>query len=949
MSTTVGRWTPPNPRQRDLESRFQMVTRERLRRVFDSLTPRQQDLLELLPLLFHMNHPLLPGYVSHDTPAGLADYTPSNEAVHAAKRIAKAFTFERHMLRSFAVLGVYLMGSPGTIAYTKHSDLDIWICHDASLPAEALEKLEHKARLIEQYAMKLGLEMHFFVFDAERFRRGETLSLSAESSGSSQHSLLLDEFYRSGLLIAGLPPLWWHVPIEEDARYEEYVAEGLQQRRFSPRNYVDFGGLSQIPPEEFFGAAVWQLYKSIESPYKSMMKLLLMETYASEYPKIALLSHRYKKALVQEGLTLNDLDPYISMYRKVEEYLMANNDPVRLALLRRAFYIKANEDLSQAVDPRQSKNWRRETLEQMTLSWGWTKADLLHLDRRGDWKLDTAIEERRALIKALQKSYAVLSDFARRHGKDKKITESDLNVLGRKLYAAFEKKPGKIEIVTRGICKDPAEAHLSLHQVDSDGREAWLVYADIVLPDEVAQRTPLKRAASVLELLAWCHFNCLAGPGTQWHLYTRDSRLNSFELNKILEAVNEAFPNGELDALPIETLGRAPRLHRALMFVNVGKDALHGRFNEGDVLTSNHTDAFQFGGRRINLVHSASLLFVTSWEEVFCLHHEGVRGLLEAVTEYLQWATPLGSTELPLLKVQCFSADYAQVISQRVERYVDAARRAFSTTSARGATHFIAEIEGAFHQLSAEGGRPHYRIHSSFLALVNALGEARATFARVSFDENCARLSALPTIYTLNKPGRIQIFAAVRKQKADVYIVDEHGALFVQRQDAVDPRAVFDHFRRFFASLTRGDRAGTAVAAEDVLEFYQMLPASGGQMRVKRVNVPPDDRLDYLPLRVFVDVDDADQPLFTIFCGEREFTGADDDGRLFVAIADHVLGMRAGRAPYPIYITDLTLSTRIEARLGVVAVNTMHLLNYKRRIEYQLTKALRRDLAPNKA
>ena len=925
-----------------------MVTRERLRRVYESLTPRQQDLLDLLPLLFHLNHPLLPGYVSHDTPAGVADYSPSSEALLAAKRIAKAFTFERHLLRSFAVLGLYLMGSPGTIAYTKQSDLDIWVCHDAALPPERLAKLEHKARLIEQHALKLGLEMHFFVFDAERFRRGETLRLSAESSGSSQHSLLLDEFYRSGLLLAGLPPLWWHVPIEEDPRYGEFVAEAIQQRRIAARNHVDFGGLARIPPEEFFGAAVWQLYKSIESPYKSLMKLLLMETYASEYPRIALLSHRYKKALMQEGLTLNDLDPYISMYRKVEEYLMANDDPVRLALLRRAFYIKANEDLSQAADPRQA-GWRREVLAQMTLSWGWTKADLLHLDRRGDWKLDTAIEERRALIKALQKSYAVLSAFARRHAKDKKITESDLNVLGRKLYAAFEKKPGKIDIVTRGLCKDPGEAQLSLHQVQAEnGRESWYVYRDIVLPDEVAARTPLKRAESVLEILAWCHFNRLAAAGTQWHVHTHDSRLGLFELHKILEAINGAFPNGEVEALPIETLSRAPRLHRALMFVNVGKDALQGRFNDGDVLTSNHTDAFQFGGRRINLVHSASLLLMTSWEEVFCAHHEGVRGLLEAVTEYLQWAAPLGSTAIPPLAVRCFSADYSQVVGQRVERYVDTARQLFSSASARGATHFIAEIEGAFYQLSAEDGRPHYRIHASFLALVNALGEPRSTFARVSFDAHCARLSALPTIYMLNKPDRIQIFAAVRDQKADVYLLDEHGALFVQRQDAEDPRAVFDHFRRFFASLNRGERAGDAGArGEEALEFYQVLPAGRGQMRLKRVVVPPDDRLDYLPLRVFVDVDDGDRSLFTIFCGEREFTGSERDGRLFVAIAAHVLDLRANRTPYPIYITDLALSSRLEARLGVDALNTMHLLSYKRRIEYQLTRALRRELAPD--
>ena len=198
------------------EKRFLVLNRDRLRRVHASLTPRQRDFIEVMALLFHINHPLLPGYVSRDTPAGIYDYSPSESVIRAAKRMVRSFEYDRRSAARFPIRALYMMGSPGTIAYTRHSDLDMWLCHDSALEQAATELLAEKARRIEVFAAGLGLEVHFFVFDAERFRVGETLSLSDESSGSSQHSLLLDEFYRSSLLVAGLRPLWWRVP----ARFE---------------------------------------------------------------------------------------------------------------------------------------------------------------------------------------------------------------------------------------------------------------------------------------------------------------------------------------------------------------------------------------------------------------------------------------------------------------------------------------------------------------------------------------------------------------------------------------------------------------------------------------------------------------------------------------------------------------------------------------------------------
>ena len=58
-----------------LRARFLKLNEGRLGRALEGLSTRQQSVLTLLPLFFHVNHPLLPGYVSSSTPAGLSNFT----------------------------------------------------------------------------------------------------------------------------------------------------------------------------------------------------------------------------------------------------------------------------------------------------------------------------------------------------------------------------------------------------------------------------------------------------------------------------------------------------------------------------------------------------------------------------------------------------------------------------------------------------------------------------------------------------------------------------------------------------------------------------------------------------------------------------------------------------------------------------------------------------------
>ena len=336
-----------------LINRYVQVNTTRLQRIISILNYHQQIFFEALPVLLHVNHPMLPGFVNNFVPAGIQSFTPDKSQLNAAKALASSFIYQPYGNETFyPLLNITLMGSAGTIAHSYGSDLDIWVCHHPELTENALNYLQQKLTAIEKHAEKLGIELHFFMMNLENFKNGERKNVSGEDCGSTQHYLLLDEFYRTSIHLAGCYPVWWLIPPSEEKNYENLVDKLLKKRYVNPEEFIDFGGIPEIPPGEFIGAGMWQLYKGIESPFKSVIKIMLTELYASEHPNVKPLCVNYKEAIFRGITELDSLDPYIMMYKRLEKYL-EHHEPSRLELIRQCFYLKINEPLSK---PASKKN-----------------------------------------------------------------------------------------------------------------------------------------------------------------------------------------------------------------------------------------------------------------------------------------------------------------------------------------------------------------------------------------------------------------------------------------------------------------------------------------------------------------------------------------------------------------------------------------------------------------
>ena len=161
------------------------------------------------------------------------------------------------------------MGSAGSLAQTRSSDVDVWIC----LPKAQHAKLGKKVSLLEAWSVSLGLELQMFLVDPREFRY-------AEPTDRSYSPLLLDEFYRSGCHVAGRYPMWWLTPSNcTSDDYEDTVATLQDLRVINSESFHDFGPVQTLSHAAIIAATLTLFEQSLHTPHKSLLKLGLLESY----------------------------------------------------------------------------------------------------------------------------------------------------------------------------------------------------------------------------------------------------------------------------------------------------------------------------------------------------------------------------------------------------------------------------------------------------------------------------------------------------------------------------------------------------------------------------------------------------------------------------------------------------------------------------------------------
>ena len=167
---------------------------------------------KLAPILLHINHPEVPGYIDdEDLPRGVVGLV-DGEFHRKVMRLFPALRGEgaRSLnVRQPAVESLVVMGSSGSVGHTSSSDLDYWVCLDAErLGPERIRLLRIKLnRLTEWAAARYKAEVNFYIIGLKDLAENKFSSPEGESEGDVAPMLLKEEFYRTLVWAAG-PRAW---------------------------------------------------------------------------------------------------------------------------------------------------------------------------------------------------------------------------------------------------------------------------------------------------------------------------------------------------------------------------------------------------------------------------------------------------------------------------------------------------------------------------------------------------------------------------------------------------------------------------------------------------------------------------------------------------------------------------------------------------------------------
>lgn len=588
------------------EKLFLSQNRLSLLTAMDIFKPKQADLFEIIPLLIHENIDF-PGYqaVLEQSPEGIAEYRPCKQTLETASGYVNTEKIECRFSKLPHVEGLFTMGSTGTIAQAPDSDIDYWVCvrgYDPECIAE--RRFQQKLTLLEQWALEeFKTEIHFFIVDIDRARINDFGGSTRESSGSAQGMILKEEFYRTMIHVAGKLPFWCTLPVSVSREYYDLLLSRVCANRFQCR-FIDFGDIHEIPSAAYFGASIWQLFKLLESPFKSVIKMALLEEFLYTRGKQQLLCNRFKALWMDPGLymPLGKIDPYYILLKSLVDYYGHVNNPAAVRLVQQCFFLKTgitkDSDLDETLF-----GMRSFFITRAMDGWAWTREMVFKTGNFRQWQYMDITRLSSQIQQYMVKTYIRINQAIDREQRAM-ITPEDRTILGRKMFVEFSSQPGKIPKTLMVSRSDRHFTGLVLTHIPQTGKPGQWALINRSSRSEPGAREVIRQAGTIEEIAAWFIQNRLFSPSTIINLLPNPTPVSSNDIQGLFQALYRFFDPDNSKTPNSRTLLSKARITAIFISINlcVPRDK-----------------------RRI---HEFSAIYLNSWGEIFCVRVSSRQGFV---------------------------------------------------------------------------------------------------------------------------------------------------------------------------------------------------------------------------------------------------------------------------------------------------------------------------------
>ncbi len=420
------------------------------KRQFLSNSPKDAPvILYLLPWMLNINHPSVPGFIPELKKAfKIYDIENARDILSRESQFKRIFGManERYTVRYLPIdaqiQGIYTIGSVATISQTSRSDCDIWVCiNRKDFDDLSFQYLNSKLNLIKGWLDEhIKIPVYFFLTDVEDIQQCRFGAIDFESSGSTQKNVLKEEFYRTSLLISGKVPFWW-VACDPDTvvDYDASYAENLKSD-FGEIGLVDFGNLESVPQSEYYGAALWQLNKSLTHPLKSIIKMLLLKMFL-ESPGEELLCNKFRKQVLYPPDDAMPPDPSLFTMQTMLEYYSTREKKDHFEFIKKCFYLRFDMKMMSGSQ-RQKDDMAGRIFKMYRLE----RDEIFELNVFDQWDIDRQIEFGGLMFEYVTDIYRDIVSI--QEGLKGDVTPEDLTIIGRKLSSSMSVKVFKVPILS---------------------------------------------------------------------------------------------------------------------------------------------------------------------------------------------------------------------------------------------------------------------------------------------------------------------------------------------------------------------------------------------------------------------------------------------------------------------------------------------------------------------
>lgn len=603
-------------------SAFMTYNIGRIRELMRYLTPKKNRLFQTIPFWLHVNAPHMPGYSgTPHTPFGIYRFHESGffkQALSLLKISPKKI--RPYLPNEDPILGVYLMGSSGTLAQSGNSDFDYWVLVDeGALGASRLSLLQKKLTLIETHCRdRYQQSVTFFILDKHHARANQFEALDSESAGSSHKILLKEEFYRTFIMIAGKIPFWAVLPPGlSDEEYQQWIYLSKKDRhlRFIPDDYIDLGSLPSFDAREALGALLWQIYKARNAPAKSFIKAALILYYFFFYEKEGFLCDQIKERFLQGGNAGQGVDPYVMLFDKAHEVIESLENKEMLSLLKKSIFLRLSG--YQPLRYREEKTPKAQMLHRLVSQWQWSQRTIDRFLSFGKWSEEEKLGFERDIFKSLSFFYEIVLRAQGNTQTSVDMTDKDLRVLTNQIDAYFKSSPGKIPRCSAFLKRSVDKYQFVVLGQEGPAEGMWSVFLGGGR-SALGTGSLLFKGPEILKVAGWLISNKLYHPTSGAFSFQGNlaHRMSGAQAQRIVKKAHRFFKHHD-PAAP-STGGNA---YFTNLFVLICMDSTaRGRFFEkADFLVMNTWGVFHFDTLALSKIETREAACYSVAEQVWML------------------------------------------------------------------------------------------------------------------------------------------------------------------------------------------------------------------------------------------------------------------------------------------------------------------------------------------